>query len=162
MSKKDDFTSEEWQLLLDVPPMVGLTVMMAGKSGLGSMKEAWAMTSGVLGARNGYEGNELVHALVDARLKDGERSQVEQLNSPHKGKSAEELLAEVESMCKEVKQVLSAKSTADESAGFCDWAITVGEKVANAAKEGGFLGVGGERVSEEEKVALTKVKEALA
>ena len=160
MTTKEDYSSEEWQLLMEVPPIVGLTVMMAGKSGFGSMKEAWAMTRGVLDAKDGYEGNELVHALVDARLKDREHSQVEQLNSPYRGQSPEEILKSTLEMCSEVKSLLSEKASEDEAAGFVDWAITVGEKVANAAKEGGFFS-SGPKVSEEEAYVIEEVKKAL-
>ena len=161
MTKKQDYTNEEWQLLLDVPPMVGLAVMVAGKSGLGSMKEAWAISRGVLGGKDGYEGNELVHELVDARLKHGERSQVESLDNPYRGKSPEEILAEVQEMCSQVRSLLAEKSHDDESAGFKDWAISVGERVANAAREGGLFDFGGERVSEEEAYVIDAVKKAL-
>ena len=158
MTIKQNFTDEEWQLLLDVPPMVGLAVMVAGKSGLGSMKEAWALSRGVLSAKDGYEGNELVHSLVDARLKDGEKSQVESLSNPYTGKSPEEILTEVQSMCQQVKSVLAEKSNEDEAAGFVDWAISVGERVANAAREGGLFDFSGERVSAEEAYVIEKVK----
>ena len=79
MSTKSDYTQDEWQLLLDVPPAIGTAVMYAGQSGIGSMKEAMAMASSILGARNGYEGNRLVEALIHARLKEGEKSQIETL-----------------------------------------------------------------------------------
>ena len=32
MTKKADYTAEEWQLLLDVPALAGLGVMMAGRA----------------------------------------------------------------------------------------------------------------------------------
>ena len=161
MTTKDDFSSEEWDLLMEIPPIVGLAVMMAGKSGFGTMKEAWAMARGIMDAKDGYEGNELVHALVDARLKDRERSQVEQLKSPYRGQSPEEILQSTLELCHKVKPVLTEKATADEAAGFVDWAVTVGEKVANAAKEGGFFS-GGDRVSEEEAYVIEEVKKAMA
>ena len=87
MTSKSDYTAEEWTLLLDVPPAIGTAIMYAGKSGLGSMKEAMALASGILGAREGYEGNELVESLVNARLKDGEKSSIETLSSPYVGKN---------------------------------------------------------------------------
>ena len=39
--------------------------------------------------------------------------------------------------------------------------LAVAEKVANAAKEGGFLGFGGERVSAGEKALIDNIKSAL-
>lgn len=161
MTKKEDYSSEEWKLLLEIPPLVGLAVMMAGKSGFGTMKEAWAMTRGVLDAKDGYEGNELIQSLVDARIKDREHSQVEQLKSPYRGQSPEEVLKSALELCNEVKSVLGTKATEDEAAGFVDWTITVGEKVANAAKEGGFFSQG-DKVSEEEAFVIGEVKKVFA
>ena len=80
MSTKADYTQDQWQLLLDVPPLVGTAVMVAGRSGLGSVKEALAVASGVLDAKHGYESNELIKALLDARIIDKERSHLEQFS----------------------------------------------------------------------------------
>lgn len=161
MSTKADYTSDEWQLLLDVPPAVGTAVMYAGRSGVGSVKEAMAMASGILGARNGYEGNELISSLVEARIKNGEKSSIETLSSPYRGLSPEEVLDDAVEKCHAVVEVLRDKASSAERDGYCDWAISLAEKVANAAKEGGFLGIGGERVSEEERVAIKALRAAL-
>ena len=161
MTSKSDYTAEEWTLLLDVPPAIGTAIMYAGKSGLGSMKEAMALASGILGAREGYEGNELVESLVNARLKDGEKSSIETLSSPYVGKQPDEILADAVGKCQCVKALLDEKATQDKATGFVDWSIHVAEKVANAAKEGGFLGIGGERVSAEEADAIAAVRSAL-
>ena len=160
MSKKSDYTSEEWQLLLDVPPAVGTAVMYAGRSGVGSVKEAMAMASGILGARNGYEGIELIESLVEARIKNGEKSTIETLSSPYRGLSPEQILEDAVDKCRGAADLLTAKATEGEASEFIDWTMTIAENVANAAKEGGFLGIGGERVSEEEAKAITKVRRA--
>ena len=162
MSTKADYTPEEWQLLLDVPPLVGTAVMVAGKSGLGSMKEAFALASGVLGAKDGYEGNDLITSLIEARMKEGDRSEVEQFaTNPYRGKPPEEIADAAVEKCGQAVALLNEKSTPEEASGFKTWSIAVGEKVANAAKEGGFLGIGGERVSEAEKEVLAAVSQAL-
>jgi len=41
------------------------------------------------------------------------------------------------------------------------WLYGIADKVANAAKEGGFLGFGGTRVSEDEQAFLTDLRTAL-
>ncbi len=41
------------------------------------------------------------------------------------------------------------------------WVITIAQKVAEASKEGGFLGVGGKRVSADETVALKEIAETI-
>lgn len=161
MTTKSDYSEEEWTLLLDVPPAIGTAVMYAGRSGLGSMKEAMALAGGILGARNGYEGNDLVESLVNARIKDGEKSAIETLKSPYVGLKPEQVLEDAVGKCRSVATLLHEKAAPDEAKGYIDWSINVAEKVANAAKEGGFLGIGGERVSEEEAKAIAAVRSAL-
>lgn len=164
MSKKSDYTPEEWELLLEVPPLVGTAVMVAGRSGIGgSMKESFAVASGVLAAREGFESNELVQSLIDARIEGKERSSVEQVSgNPYLGKPPTEIRDIVVEKCQQVSALLTEKaSDGPEATGFKQWAVDVGEKVANAAKEGGFLGIGGERVSEEETIVLSAVRKAL-
>jgi hypothetical protein len=149
-------------MLLDVPPLVGTAVMVAGRSGLGSIKEAMAVASGVLDAKHGYESNELIQALLDARINDKERSHLETFSdNPYRGRPPEEIKEMTVEKCREVSALLQHKSTPGEAAEFKAWALAVGKKVANAAKEGGFLGIGGERVSAEEADVLAAVSSAL-
>ena len=42
-----------------------------------------------------------------------------------------------------------------------EFLVKLGEKVANAAKEGAFLGFGGERVSEPERTLLAELAQAV-
>ena len=163
MSTKEDYTPEQWQLLIDVPPMVGTAVMVAGKSGLGSLKEAFALASSVLSGKDGYEDNQLIQSLIQSRMKDGQRSQIESLSdNPYRSKQPIELADEVAKKCQQVNQLLAEKSTVAEAGGYKQWVLDVGQKVANAAKDGGFLGVGGQRVSEAEQEVLDKLAAALA
>ena len=164
MSTKADYTTSEWELLLEIPPLVGTAVMVAGRSGIGgSMKESFAIASGVLDARDGYESNELIQSLIGARIDDKERSSIEQVSgNPYLGKPPEEICDIVVGKCQQVSALLGKKASSEtEAREFKQWAMDVGEKVANAAKEGGFLGIGGERISEEESDALAAFRQAL-
>ncbi|MDX1762862.1 MAG: hypothetical protein R3231_00935 [bacterium] len=161
MSGKGDYTPEEWQLLIDIPTMVGAAVMVIGKSGLGSLKESFAMAQGTLSAVEGYPDNELVQALIQGRLKEGAKSTLESLRHPYKGVDREAFKEIVVEKCREAAELLKRKSTEDEARGYKEWALSIGEKVAQAAREGGFLGFGGEQVSQEEKTALREISTAL-
>lgn len=161
MTTKADYTNEQWQLLLDVPPAVGTAVMCAGRSGLGTIKESVAMSASIQGARYGQDGVELIQALFDARTKGGERSVIETLSSPYRELSTQEILQDAVEKCKQVVRVLAEKATVEERDTYVNWTIYVAEQVALSANEGGFLGVGGERVSADEMRALGAIRDAL-
>ncbi len=62
---------------------------------------------------------------------------------------------------KQAARILDSKATPEESAEIKGWLSDLSVKTANAAKEGGFLGFGGTKVSENEKVALQKIADKL-
>lgn len=160
MTTKEDFSTDEWQLLLSVPPAVGTAVMHAGKSGMGTWKESWAMVSGMMRTDHKFAGNQLIESLIEARVKNHEKSDIETLHSPYVGQQPDAILQDAVQRCRKVLLVL-ARVPHEEMAGYLEWCMQVATKVAEAAKEGGFLGIGGERVSAEEKVALAQIREAL-
>jgi hypothetical protein len=55
---------------------------------------------------------------------------------------------------------LKAKAPAEVGA-YRGWILGIADKVANAAEEGGFLGFGGVRVSEEEQKMIAAITSAL-
>jgi len=56
--------------------------------------------------------------------------------------------------------LVDAKAPGD-AAAFKGWLRQISQHVAEAAKEGGFLGIGGVQVSEAEKATLTEISSAL-
>lgn len=50
-----------------------------------------------------------------------------------------------------VREILASKSAPDEAAGYRAWVLGIVERVINRTKSGGFLGIGGERVGDEEE-----------
>src|SRR5689334_6889395 len=48
MLTKNDFTLAEWATLRDTPSLVGFATLMAGASGLGTLKESMAIAQGVM------------------------------------------------------------------------------------------------------------------
>jgi len=57
--------------------------------------------------------------------------------------------------------LLGQKATPEEVEGYRKFVLSLAERVAAAHKEGGFLGVGGEEVSDAEQKALDEVASAL-
>ena len=56
---------------------------------------------------------------------------------------------------------MTAKATPEEVKAFRRWLVAAAQAAADAAKEGGFLGFGGEPVSAGEQQMLDQVRAAL-
>jgi hypothetical protein len=163
---KDTFTEDEWFLLLSTPSMIGASVAAAGQSGLGTIKEAVASLETIAGAAKNYPSNELISELVKrADNKDEARAQAQKYTEMAKaklqGKKPDQLTQEMLEDTKNAVALLKQKAP-NALEDYKAWSLAVAEKVANAAKEGGFLGFGGERVSESEKTLIDNIKAALA
>ena len=160
MAKKADFTSEEWQLILSMPQVASLYLALASPSGpLGLAQEMMASTRGLMEALKSSSGNELIDAVAaDIREKAEKR---ERLEPPLKtSNDVNEMRSQCLQTCREVAALLSQKAPADAQA-YKQWAYQAAQNSANAAKEGGVFGIGGERVTEAETAALKELAIAL-
>jgi hypothetical protein len=165
MALKDTFTEDEWFLLLSTPSMIGASVAAAGQSGFGTIKEAVASLETIAGAAKAYPSNELITELVKrAENRDEAKAQAnkytEMAKTKLQGKTPDLLTAEMLDDTKKAVALLQQKAPGALD-DYKQWSLAVAEKVANAAKEGGFLGFGGERVSEGEKALIDNIKGAL-
>lgn len=162
MTDKSSFDEEEWQLLIDVPMLVGTSVMMVGKSGLGSVKESFAMAQEIITAIKDYPDNQLIQSILHSRTEEGMRSTLESLKNPYIRMKPDEILEVASEKSAAVAALLDSKCNAGEAREYKEWAFYVGDKVAQAASEGGFLGFGGEQFSTEERNALNKLMDAIS
>jgi hypothetical protein len=160
MTTRTNFTPEEWTLLKRAPMMAGLVVVAASPSGpLGALKESLAVGSMLRDSRAHPSSSELLAALA-ADLGSPEGRQSMDL-SELVGKSPDQIKGHALEACRKVAALLDQKATPQERTAFVGWLDTVGRKVAEAAKEGGFLGFGGTAVSDQEKTALTDLRRSL-
>jgi hypothetical protein len=171
MKKFENYSENEWSTVLSVPQLVGLAMTGAGSSGiLGSTKEMFASARSMMQAKKEYGSNSVIQAILpdttDASkaLEDAKNQRsviMERLKS--KGiKTAEELNEMILSDCKEAITVLEQKESPEVVADYKKWILEIAENVANAAKEGSFLGFGGERFSKNEQDLFEKLKSTLA
>ncbi|MGI9417707.1 MAG: hypothetical protein ACR2RA_07715 [Geminicoccaceae bacterium] len=75
--------------------------------------------------------------------------------------SREDMQALAVEDCRAAAALVDAKASPSEAAEYKQWALSVAEKVAMAASEGGFLGFGGEQFSEPEQTLLSEIEAAL-
>ena len=160
MAKKADFTSEEWQRILSLPQVASLYVALASPSNpLGLAQEMVASTKGIVDVLKSSSGNELIDAVAaDIREKAEKRERLEPplqtSNDPN------EIKAQCLQACRDVAALLSQKAPADAQP-YKQWVYQAAQNSANAAKEGGVFGIGGERVSAAETAALKEIAMAL-
>ena len=62
---------------------------------------------------------------------------------------------------REVKALVAAKATPEETAAFGGWLLASAQAAADAAKEGGFMGFKAELVSEGEQSMLDRIREVV-
>jgi len=60
-----------------------------------------------------------------------------------------------------VREIVAARATPDETAAFGQWLVDTAQAVADAAKEGGFLGFRAEQVSKGEREMIERVRAAV-
>ena len=160
MATKADFTPEEWQRILSMPQIVSFYLALASPSNpLGLAQEMVASAKGLVEAIKTSTGNELIDAVAaDMRERVEKR---ERLDPPLKpGNDIDEMKAQCLQACRDVAVLLAQKALADAEA-YKQWVYQSAQNSAEAAKEGGFLGIGGQRVSEEEATALKEIAAAL-
>ncbi len=172
MTSKSDFSADEWYLVMKTPSLVGSAVASAGRSGaMGTMKELMASVQGNMAAATDYPDNALLQAIIakptdldreqtKAYLQEQQQRMMEEVNA-RQLKTPEALAdAAIDDMTA-VINLLESRATAQEVADYKNWTYAVAQKVAEAAKEGGFLGIGGERVSEAESAFLARLASTL-
>ena len=77
-------------------------------------------------------------------------------------KSAPTAAAEILDELRAVDGIVAAKATPEETEAFRNWLIVTAQAAADAAKEGGFMGFGAERVSAGEQAMLGQTRRARA
>lgn len=163
MADKSAFTEEEWRLVVSSPMLAGMAVTIGDPSGLwGMMKEGLVSASALLAARKDTAANAIAKAIAsDLETAEGRGVARDNLKADLAGKSAAEIKARALDGLKRARAIVAAKAP-EEAEGFTAWLQAIAAKTAEAAKEGGFMGFGGVRVSDAEKATLAEIADALA
>lgn len=161
MATKQDFSEQEWAAVADAPQMAGIYVMVAGASGIiGSLKEAAAAAQTVFGGTT-HE-NELIRLISVKEEMQASQGRIRTAMGSFGEKDPSVWVSEqTVATIQRANAIVRAKSPED-LATYRGWILVIADKVANAAREGGFLGFGGVRVSEDEEKAIAAIKAALA
>jgi hypothetical protein len=160
MAHKDAFTADEWTDVTLAPMLAGFAVTASDPSGLvGLVKESAASGWAMKAAREpaGTLASEIVAAYENAEDRGNIKGALREIA---RGKKPAEATAAAIARLAEVARLVDAKAPG-EAAAFRAWISTTAEAVAEAGKEGGFLGFGGEKVSDAERRTLADINAAL-
>lgn len=154
MTTQADYTAEQWQDITDAAGMVAAMVTGADLSGpVGIFQELKASVNSQTELSK-QSSNPLLQSIA-ATLSTVDKDKPS-TNRPDSGKRGEEAVAEMQGQVKAAVDLVAQKSQTDADA-YKAYLMDVGVRVAKAAKEGGFLGMGGTKVSGDERAALEKL-----
>jgi hypothetical protein len=155
MTSRADFTDAEWQRLGRAPLLVGAAVSMADPGGpIDALKETTAALQTVVAAAQSGDRGPFVQAVA-ADVAERARRRESPMGDfrPDRARARDQILDELRA----VNALLEDKAAPDETAAFREWLKAAAQSTALAAKEGGLLGFGGERVSEDDKQMLEQL-----
>jgi hypothetical protein len=157
MTSKADFTEDEWARLGRAPLLAGMAISLADPGGpIEAIKESSAALKTLMETARDQNAGEFVQAVAqDVAAKAEKRENPMSGFKPEARHALDDILEELRA----VNALLVEKTTPDEAAEFREWLKTAAQRAALAAKEGGFFGIGAERVSEREQKMLDKLGE---
>jgi hypothetical protein len=157
MTSKADFTEDEWVKLYRAPLVAGMGVSLADIGGPIEMsKESLAaMKTAVTPAE---EQGLVVDLSAGLKVVLEERQNPMSDLKPESGADPRELILDE---LREANRIVTEKATAEEATGYRAWVLQSAKNAAEAAKEGGFFGIGAVTVSEGEQTFLSRVEEML-
>jgi hypothetical protein len=166
MADKSAFAPEEWSALREAPQLVSLAVATAGASGLvGTLKEAFSSSASLIEAMR--SDNPLLRTLASREeIAEGQQA-LRELAKEVKASGAdfartkEQISARALETLRRALDALQRKGSPGDYDAYAAFVKALGKRVSEAAKEGSFLGLGGERVSEGERQMLAKLDSAL-
>jgi len=160
MLTKNDFSVTDWVTLRDSPYLVGLATLMAGSSGLGTIKESIAIAQGVM--ENQTSAFAFIRELTSKAEMEAAQGSLRMMFGGSEGKPSKETLQRLAlEQVRKSLSLLTGTATTEETDAWRKMLYGIAEKVANAAREGGFLGFGGTLVSEGEQSFLNQLRDTL-
>lgn len=162
MADKSNFTTEEWKKLIEAPMLAGIAVTAADPSGLwGTLKEGIAASGALARVKVDGDADPLIKAIAaEYETSEGRSVARDGLKARLAGGKPADISGTAVSALKDVASLLDAKAP-ENAAAVRRWLASISQAVADASKEGGFLGFGGVQVSDAEKATLAQVGAAL-
>jgi hypothetical protein len=150
MTRKADFNAEEWSTVVNGPLYAGMRVIGAHRGG--KLRESLAMGRVYQAARERHGESELLDELVKSPPSlDPDRAQ----------EMGGDISTATSKALRDAMATIEAHATHPEVDAYKKFVMSVAQAAAGAHKEGGFLGIGGEQISDAENQALDEISTAL-
>jgi hypothetical protein len=149
VTTKADFNAEEWSTIVEAPVLAGLRVVAADRGG--TIRESLAIGQVYAEARRAHGQSELLDQLVSSPPS----------VDPQRLQGGRDLGAAVSERLGEALRLVSEHGTADDVEAYRRFVLEVARAAAQAHKEGGFIGIGGKQISEQEQAALDEISALL-
>jgi hypothetical protein len=164
-------TDAEWAILAEGPTTIGSVMMAVADSGLiGTVLEEGAIGHAPSMAARRFAGNPLIQTVLRRTKAQSRTFRNSYRATPQRqgGASSEPPQAkrrrgfeDALELCGRIANLLEQKVPDTLAEEFKEWLLAIGDDVASAATEGGFVSIGGEAGSKGEVAALRAIRHAL-
>jgi hypothetical protein len=145
VTTKADFNADEWSTIVEAPLLAGMRVVGAGRGG--TIRESLAIGKVYAAGRKAQGESELLDQLVSSPP----------AIDPQKLQAGGDVKAAAAGRLTEAIRLLNEKASQEEVDAYKRFVMSVAKAAAEAHKEGGFVGIGGKPISDEEQVALDEI-----
>lgn len=164
-------TDAEWAALVEGPTTIGSVMMAVADSGLiGTVLEEGAIGHAPSMAARRFAGNPLIQTVLRRMKAQSRTFRKSYRTTPQRqgGTTSEPPQAkrrpgfeDALELCGRIADLLEQKVPGTQAEEFKEWLLAIGDDVASAATEGGFVSIGGETGSKGEVAALRAIRHAL-
>ncbi len=158
---RDKYSPQDWFTVMNGPGRAGLYVIAASPSGLtGVFAEAGAIARTLQEMMAGQPETPLMQAMTEA-FQGAQPAEYANQQSRERARNLEDVKAQAYQGVRQAAWLVGAQMGPEDVAAYKSLLLRVAERVAEAASEGGFLGIGGVQVSDAEKEAIGELRELL-
>ena len=162
MADKTNFTPEDWNQVLGGAFMAGFAVTAADPNGIwGLLKVTFASGRALMDAKTSPGPGALSKAIIaDIETSEGRSAVQDHVKSRLAGAKQGEIKQRAIDALRSAAMIVD-QNAPSETAAYKAWLLQIANNVAEASKEGGFMGIGGVAVSDAEKATLSEISTAL-
>jgi hypothetical protein len=162
-----NFSPDEWRTLATTPLKIGRAMIAVSPSGpVGVVQESMAMKKGVEDLMNQSSTNPLLNALgkqlktaMETAQASGQYPLGDMLKAPQDGP---QIRQDALTTCRQAISIVDRNATPQDATAYKQYLFSLARKVAEAGREGGFLGIfGGEQISSSEQALLKDLANTL-